>query len=151
MKYYIEKDKIGTSDKLPVGALEIDKDRYKELLAKKLAGFEVIEENKEIKIYSLETQKIYSKENGQIAEISIDKDIPQEYTTEPRPDEFHTFVGEKWELTDIKGLNEQIKSQRASTYRKEADPLFFKSQRGEATIEEWQGKVNEIKERFPYA
>ena len=51
----------------------------------------------------------------------------------------------------IEELNEQIKSQRASTYRTEADPLFFKSQRGEATIEEWQLKVNEIKERFPYA
>lgn len=39
---------------------------------------------------------------------------------------------------------------RASLYRKEADPLFFKAQRGEATMEEWQAKVEEIKARFPY-
>lgn len=38
---------------------------------------------------------------------------------------------------------------RSSAYQKESDPLFFKAQRGEATIEEWQAKVAEIKARFP--
>ena len=28
------------------------------------------------------------------------------------------------------------------------DPLFFKAQRGEATMEEWIAKVNEIKARY---
>lgn len=39
---------------------------------------------------------------------------------------------------------------RAAAYVEEADPLFFKSQRGEATTEEWTSKVAEIKARFPY-
>lgn len=39
---------------------------------------------------------------------------------------------------------------RAAAYREEADPLFFKAQRGEATLEEWQAKVAEIKARLPY-
>jgi hypothetical protein len=39
---------------------------------------------------------------------------------------------------------------RASAYATEADPLFFKAQRGEATIEEWQAKVAEIRSRYPY-
>ena len=39
---------------------------------------------------------------------------------------------------------------RASAYRSEADPLFFKAQRGEATTDEWTAKVAEIKARFPY-
>ena len=39
---------------------------------------------------------------------------------------------------------------RASAYRNEADPLFFKSQRGEATTAEWEAKVAEIKARYPY-
>jgi len=39
---------------------------------------------------------------------------------------------------------------RAAAYNTEADPLFFKAQRGEATVEEWQAKVAEIKARFPY-
>jgi len=39
---------------------------------------------------------------------------------------------------------------RASAYTAEADPLFFKAQRGESTIEEWQAKVAEIRNRYPY-
>jgi hypothetical protein len=38
---------------------------------------------------------------------------------------------------------------RKAAYMEEADPLFFKAQRGEATIQEWQAKVAEIKARFP--
>jgi hypothetical protein len=38
---------------------------------------------------------------------------------------------------------------RRNAYIVEADPLFFKAQRGEATMEEWQAKVAEIKARFP--
>jgi len=47
-------------------------------------------------------------------------------------------------------LLEQAKQNRASAYRNEADPLFFKAQRGEATIEEWQLKVAEIRSLYPY-
>jgi hypothetical protein len=47
--------------------------------------------------------------------------------------------------------SQQVQSDfRAAAYRAEADPLFFKAQRGEATLEEWQAKVAEIKARFPY-
>ena len=45
---------------------------------------------------------------------------------------------------------EQQQALRAAAYRAEADPLFFKAQRGEATAEEWLAKVAEIKARFPY-
>lgn len=38
---------------------------------------------------------------------------------------------------------------RRAAYESEADPLFFKSQRGEATVAEWLAKVEEIKTRFP--
>jgi len=38
---------------------------------------------------------------------------------------------------------------RRAAYIAEADPLFFKAQRGEATMEEWQAKVADIKSRFP--
>lgn len=46
--------------------------------------------------------------------------------------------------------NEEAKRQRAAAYAAETDSLFFKSQRGEATAQEWQAKVAEIKARFPY-
>jgi hypothetical protein len=42
-----------------------------------------------------------------------------------------------------------IERNRRAAYITEADPLFFKAQRGEATMEEWQEKVAEIKQRFP--
>jgi hypothetical protein len=38
---------------------------------------------------------------------------------------------------------------RRAAYQAEADPLFFKSQRGEATQAEWLAKVAEIKARYP--
>lgn len=44
---------------------------------------------------------------------------------------------------------EQADAKRKVAYIVEADPLFFKAQRGEATMEEWQAKVAEIKARFP--
>lgn len=46
--------------------------------------------------------------------------------------------------------NKLAKESRAIAYRKEADPLFFKAQRGEATEQEWLDKVAEIQQRYPY-
>lgn len=39
---------------------------------------------------------------------------------------------------------------RQAAYTKEADPLFFKYQRGEAAEQEWLDKIEEIRQRFPY-
>ena len=38
---------------------------------------------------------------------------------------------------------------RAAAYRAESDPLFFKSQRGEARQDDWLAKVDEIRARYP--
>jgi hypothetical protein len=46
--------------------------------------------------------------------------------------------------------NKLAKQNRAAAYATEADPLFFKAQRGEATEEEWLAKIEEIKTRYPY-
>jgi hypothetical protein len=40
-------------------------------------------------------------------------------------------------------------AQRAAAYRDEADPLFFKFQRGDATKEQWLASIEAIKARFP--
>jgi hypothetical protein len=45
---------------------------------------------------------------------------------------------------------EAQEAKRAKAYIAEADPLFFMSQRGEATEAEWLAKVAKIKARFPY-
>jgi hypothetical protein len=44
----------------------------------------------------------------------------------------------------------QAQQQRASAYAAEADPLFFKAQRGEVSMDDWTAKVEEIRQRFPY-
>lgn len=65
----------------------------------------------------------------------------------------------KWKWTDDGALLltgqrvfsiDQQKSARSEAYRNEADPLFFKVQRGEATMDEWLAIVAEIKMRYPY-
>lgn len=43
---------------------------------------------------------------------------------------------------------EQVEALRKEAYAAEADPLFFKWQRGAATKEEWVSKIAEIKMRF---
>jgi hypothetical protein len=44
----------------------------------------------------------------------------------------------------------EARNNRAAAYAEEADPIFFKAQRGEAEMSEWEAKVQEIRERFPY-
>lgn len=44
----------------------------------------------------------------------------------------------------------QVKRLREGAYRRESDGLFFKAQRGEGSMEDWQAKVQEIKLRYPY-
>lgn len=54
-----------------------------------------------------------------------------------------------WEQTRIALATKEAERKRSAAYVAEADPLFFKAQRGEATMEEWQAKVAEIKQRYP--
>lgn len=56
-----------------------------------------------------------------------------------------------WSSTQATLQTEQAQRQRAAAYVAESDPLFFKAQRGEATMAEWQAKVAEIKTRYPKA
>jgi hypothetical protein len=46
--------------------------------------------------------------------------------------------------------DKRAKENRAKAYAAEADQLFFKAQRGEATMDEWNAKVAEIRARYPY-
>ena len=43
----------------------------------------------------------------------------------------------------------EAEANRRTAYQQEADPLFFKAQRGEATREDWLAKVAEIRARYP--
>lgn len=52
---------------------------------------------------------------------------------------------------DAAALNAANKVARAQAYKDESDPIFFKAQRGEATMEDWLAKVDEIRLRYPVA
>ena len=54
-----------------------------------------------------------------------------------------------WESTQTVVANQQAVTKRHNAYVAEADPLFFKAQRGEGTTAEWEAKVAEIKTRYP--
>jgi hypothetical protein len=45
--------------------------------------------------------------------------------------------------------SDQVAQSRKSAYTQEADPIFFKWQRGEATEQEWLDKIEEIRARYP--
>ena len=53
-------------------------------------------------------------------------------------------------LVNLKSEQLQAEKQRAAAYSAEADPLFFKAQRGEVSMDDWTAKVEEIRQRYPY-
>lgn len=49
----------------------------------------------------------------------------------------------------IPPTQEQIDALRKAAYQSEADPLYFKWQRGESTQQAWLDKIAEIRQRHP--
>ena len=47
-------------------------------------------------------------------------------------------------------LRARAEAARAQAYAAEADPLFFKAQRGEVALQDWIDKIAEIRARHPY-
>lgn len=66
--------------------------------------------------------------------------------TQPTEDEIQAEVARL--TADLP--RKKAENNRARAFSEEADPLFFKAQRGEATIAEWETKVAEIRARYPY-
>lgn len=65
--------------------------------------------------------------------------------TQPTEEEINAEVARLQALEPVR----IAEASRRAAYIVEADPLFFKAQRGEATVQEWQAKIAEIKERYP--
>ena len=61
-----------------------------------------------------------------------------------------TADGKEYPIDELPSMEAMsVSDQRQRAFQQEADPLFFKWQRGEATEQEWLGKVQQIRERFP--
>ena len=69
----------------------------------------------------------------------------------PGVDTGWTYVGGAWVPPVIPPpSHDEIESDRIVAYRRSADPLFFKYQRGEATEQEWLDAVQAVKDAHPY-
>lgn len=80
--------------------------------------------------------------NVQTGERQVIQLTPEEIAQAQAQAEQAAQAEAQWKIDNASQLRQQA-------YIAEADPLFFKAQRGEATMEEWQAKVAEIKTRFP--
>lgn len=69
------------------------------------------------------------------------------YSDTPKPTQAE--LDALWSSTQATVANQQAIAKRHTAYVAEADPLFFKAQRGEGTMAEWEVKVAEIKQRYP--
>lgn len=73
----------------------------------------------------------------------------------------YAYTGEAWVVVDEDSVaryrqmvqekkHAEISEARRAAYAKEADPIFFKYQRGEATKDAWLEKISEIRRKFPF-
>jgi hypothetical protein len=69
------------------------------------------------------------------------------YSDTPKPTQEE--LDALWPATQTTVANQQADTNRHNDYVAEADPLFFKAQRGEGTMADWEAKVAEIKARYP--
>ena len=66
-------------------------------------------------------------------------------TPKPTQAELDAF----WPSTQTTTANQKADVNRHNAYVAESDPLFFRAQRGEGTMADWEAKVAEIKARYP--
>jgi hypothetical protein len=82
--------------------------------------------------------------------LGCEPDVPAVEVPE-KPEGSYAWTGTAWEaVAPPPPSKEEQEQKRAEAYKNEADPLFFKYQRGEATEQEWLGKIEEIRARYPY-
>jgi hypothetical protein len=103
----------------------------------------------------------YKKSTGEVRSVVSGKDnikktianlpdgIDYKETTLNSPKGWYVVDGEEVKQEPEKDPKQQRKLRRLA-YQQEADPLFFKWQRGESSEAEYKEKILEIKRRYPY-
>ena len=71
----------------------------------------------------------------------------------PDPQPTDAELQAAWDAYEAEGgfAKEEAQLNRASAYAQEADHIYLKFERGEATKADWEAKVSEIKARYPYS
>jgi hypothetical protein len=96
----------------------------------------------ELGFYQVTIWKQYDHATEKLVPCSPYMEDKQVFTIEVVPKTEEDLLAEEAQQVAMR------KTARAEAYRQESDPLFFKAQRGEATMDEWLAKVQEIKDRF---
>jgi hypothetical protein len=60
------------------------------------------------------------------------------------------YLSPQQQVAATAAFNAQQKKNRFNTYTVDSDPIFFKSQRGEATKQEWLDAIAAIDAKYPY-
>lgn len=76
--------------------------------------------------------------------VVLEKGISEEWEVASTSPDLVPYTPPPEPVPDIDAL-------RRKDYQQEADPIFFKWQRGEATEAEWLAKIAEIRARYPDA
>jgi hypothetical protein len=100
------------------------------------------------------------KESSISTGLSVETTTALEVVEQPTHNFLYTYTYSAengWVIADqdmynalLAEINSTIKKQRKAAYTVESDPIFFKSQRGEATNQEWLDAIAAIDARFPY-
>ncbi len=130
--------------------------------------YALVEKN-QIKKYPVTLRELQVLHPGVSFPMPLDAETLREFNvvevlavTSPEPD-YRTVPSEKhpvllngkwtqvWELVSRppEEVAKFIDEAREAAYRAESDPIYFKSQRGEATKQDWLDKIAEIKARYP--
>lgn len=77
-------------------------------------------------------------------------DAAKEAWTQEVIDAYQASIAEPVVELTLAEQEEVVKQQRAQAYRDELDPMFFQVQRGERKQQEYDDKVKEIRNRYPW-
>ena len=88
--------------------------------------------------------KLYKSPQGEI--YGYPDDGAHDYLI---PKDFIKFTNVEIQEWEKNIANEKANTNRHAAYLAESDSLFFKAQRGEGTMADWEAKVAEIKARYP--
>ena len=91
----------------------------------------------------------YSELTENVRDFILDNEITVAWVDRSLTYDNDEFVDDITEEEVKKGQEYFYEKLRREAYRNEADPLYLKWQRGEATEQEWLDKIEEIKARFP--
>ena len=87
-------------------------------------------------------KRLLIQEGIGVFDLDVSNTIPMEID--------ESLVTETAKTTDTQSINEYNREMRRRAFVTEADPMYFKVQRGEISQADYDSKVAEIRAKYPY-